>query len=98
MVIVRDGVGDGEFLLFKESALRIPETATDISRPIYEAIRPLYDEYILFGGFPEVVLKSSAEEKSPVGRFPQELGTAFIYKEEKVYVEKQLLASFAILR
>lgn len=52
-----------EFLLFKESALRIPETAIDISRPIYEAIRPLYDEYILFGGFPGVVLKSSAEEK-----------------------------------
>ncbi|MFZ5995267.1 MAG: ATP-binding protein [Thermodesulfobacteriota bacterium] len=52
-----------EFLLFKESALRIPETATDITRPIYEAIRPLYDEYILFGGFPGVVLKSSAEEK-----------------------------------
>ncbi|MDO9462276.1 MAG: ATP-binding protein [Deltaproteobacteria bacterium] len=52
-----------EFLLFKESALRIPEMATDITRPIYEAIRPLYDEYILFGGFPGVVLKSSAEEK-----------------------------------
>lgn len=52
-----------EFLLFKESALRIPETAIDITRPIYEAIRPLYDEYILFGGFPGVVLKSSAEEK-----------------------------------
>ncbi|MDP2799079.1 MAG: AAA family ATPase, partial [Deltaproteobacteria bacterium] len=39
-----------EFLLFKESALRIPETAIDITRPIYESIRPLYDEYILFGG------------------------------------------------
>ncbi|MDP3028160.1 MAG: ATP-binding protein [Deltaproteobacteria bacterium] len=52
-----------EFLLFKESALRIPETAIDITRPIYEAIGPLYDEYILFGGFPGVVLKSSAEEK-----------------------------------
>lgn len=52
-----------EFLLFKESSLKIPENAHDITRPIFDLISPLYDEYILFGGFPGVVLKSSVEEK-----------------------------------
>lgn len=52
-----------EFLLFKESPLKIPAKTDDITRPIFDLVSPLYDEYILFGGFPGVVLKSSVEEK-----------------------------------
>ncbi|MGA1796368.1 MAG: ATP-binding protein [bacterium] len=52
-----------EFLIFKDSALNIPERADKITRPIFDTISPLYDEYIVFGGFPGVVLKNSADEK-----------------------------------
>lgn len=52
-----------EFLIFKESALRIPQNARGITKPVFDMISPLYEEYILFGGFPGVVLKSSVEEK-----------------------------------
>jgi len=52
-----------EFLLFKESSLKIPKALSEITETNYEAISPLYEEYILFGGFPGVVLKTSAEEK-----------------------------------
>ncbi|OGD22006.1 MAG: hypothetical protein A2W03_07090 [Candidatus Aminicenantes bacterium RBG_16_63_16] len=53
----------GEFLAFKDSALKIPENPRDITRPAYESISALYDEYLLFGGFPGVVLKTSTPEK-----------------------------------
>lgn len=49
-----------EFLLLKESKIIIPEK---ISEPIYQTIIPLYKEYIEFGGFPGVVIKTSVEEK-----------------------------------
>ncbi len=52
-----------EFLLFKESPLRIPEKSSDITRAAFDSISTLFDEYLLFGGFPGVVLKSSVEEK-----------------------------------
>ncbi|MFQ6083023.1 MAG: ATP-binding protein [Candidatus Aminicenantia bacterium] len=52
-----------EFLLFKGSSLKIPENARDITQPIFDTISLLYDEYVLFGGFPGVVLKTSVEEK-----------------------------------
>lgn len=52
-----------EFILFKESSLKIPGSARDITQPIFNTISPLYDEYILFGGFPGVVLKTSVQEK-----------------------------------
>lgn len=52
-----------EFLLFKGSPFKLPENVGDITQPIFNTISPLYDEYILFGGFPGVVLKSSVEEK-----------------------------------
>src|SRR4030042_101574 len=53
-----------EFLDFKDSALKIPENAREIARPVFESISPLYDEYLRFGGFPGVVLKTSAAEKA----------------------------------
>ncbi|TKJ35853.1 hypothetical protein CEE39_00550 [bacterium (candidate division B38) B3_B38] len=52
-----------ECLLFKGSSLRIPENARHITQPIFDEISLLYDEYIKFGGFPGVVLKSNAQEK-----------------------------------
>jgi len=52
-----------EFLLFKESALKLPEEKSEITQPIFETFSILYDEFILFGGFPGVVLKSGLEEK-----------------------------------
>lgn len=53
-----------EFLVFKDSALKIPDDPRDISRPVFESISPLYDEYLRFGGFPGVVLKTNAAEKT----------------------------------
>jgi predicted AAA+ superfamily ATPase len=53
-----------EFLLFKDSALKIPGNPRDITRPIFESISPLYDEYLRFGGFPGVVLKTGIPEKT----------------------------------
>ncbi|MBA3028386.1 MAG: ATP-binding protein [Desulfobacterium sp.] len=53
-----------EFLVFKEIDIRLPEGDAVITKPIYDLIAPLYDEYMLFGGFPGVVLKDNAEEKA----------------------------------
>lgn len=52
-----------EFLVFKKGGIRLPEDPQRITRPIFEAVSPLYDEYLYFGGFPEVALKESIEEK-----------------------------------
>ena len=52
-----------EYLIFKDVSFKIPEQAAAVSRPIFDQIAPLYEEYMTFGGFPGVVLKSSAEEK-----------------------------------
>ena len=52
-----------EYLIFKDVSFKIPEQAAAVSRPIFDQIAPLYEEYMIFGGFPGVVLKSSAEEK-----------------------------------
>lgn len=67
-----------EFLLFKESSLRIPARSYDITEAGFEAISPLYDEYILFGGFPGVVLKTSVEEKK---KALEEVFTSFFQPE-----------------
>lgn len=52
-----------EFLLFKKSKLILPDKPGKISRPIFDAVSVLYDEYLYFGGFPEVVLKKTLKEK-----------------------------------
>lgn len=49
-----------EFLLLKDSQIVVPKI---ISESIYQTIIPLYKEYIEFGGFPGVILKTSIEEK-----------------------------------
>lgn len=67
-----------EFLLFKESVLKIPDSTNEVSKTIFETISPLYDEYLLFGGFPGVVLKTNAEEKK---RALEEIFTSFFQRE-----------------
>jgi predicted AAA+ superfamily ATPase len=52
-----------EFLVFKDSRLVLPEDPTAVGRPVFDAVTPLFEEYLAFGGFPGVVLKASAEEK-----------------------------------
>ena len=52
-----------EFLSFKESNIKLPENPKAISKPIFNTISNLYEEYLLFGGFPEVVLKKNTSEK-----------------------------------
>lgn len=52
-----------EFLLFKNAKIKPPENAGEITEAVFCAIDPLYDEYVHFGGFPEVALKANNEEK-----------------------------------
>ena len=53
-----------EFLLFKESSIKLPNSSKTITKPVFDKISTLYEEYILFGGFPEVVLKKNFNEKN----------------------------------
>ncbi|MBW1715938.1 MAG: ATP-binding protein [Deltaproteobacteria bacterium] len=52
----------GEFLVFKDVKINVPQRS-GLSKAIYETLSPLYEEYLLFGGFPGVVLKTSKDEK-----------------------------------
>lgn len=52
-----------EFLNFKGKKINIPSQSTSVSKPIFDMLANYYDEYYLFGGFPEVVLKKTIEEK-----------------------------------
>jgi uncharacterized protein len=53
-----------EFLLFKESEFRLQERDfRNINPLVYNLLSSIYQEYILFGGFPEVVLANKAEDK-----------------------------------
>jgi predicted AAA+ superfamily ATPase len=52
-----------EFLSFKEIRLKIPADLSDISKATHDNLDIYYDEFIRFGGFPGVVLKSNADEK-----------------------------------
>lgn len=52
-----------EFLAFKESRLRLTDSSPDMSKPVFDNFANLYDEYIAFGGFPGVVIKTNIEEK-----------------------------------
>lgn len=52
-----------EFLLFKKSKIVLPKDGAIITESIFQNIANLHDEYLLFGGFPEVILKKSIAEK-----------------------------------
>lgn len=53
-----------EFVKFKEVSFKIPETEDAVTGPVHASIDRLYDEYMLYGGFPEIVLKEDAKEKA----------------------------------
>jgi predicted AAA+ superfamily ATPase len=52
-----------EFLKLKKVDLVIPKDHRKITKPIFDTIFKYYQEYLLFGGFPQVILKSSVSEK-----------------------------------
>lgn len=52
-----------EFLSFKGAKIKLPDEEKGITRQIYDILSNMYEEYILFGGFPEVVLKKTIDEK-----------------------------------
>ena len=52
-----------EFLKFKDMKLVIPTDSKKVSKSIYDTIMPDYKEYLCFGGFPGVVLKSNSVQK-----------------------------------
>ena len=52
-----------EFLWFKNNPLKLPKVTGNIPESIIDIVTNLYDEYIRFGGFPGVVLKTSVKEK-----------------------------------
>ncbi|NOZ64568.1 MAG: ATP-binding protein [Caldiserica bacterium] len=53
-----------EFLHFKGIKFQVPAPGTKITPSIFNTFAPLYEEYLQFGGFPQVVLKDSPEEKN----------------------------------
>lgn len=52
-----------EFLLFKESKLRLPANSSLVTESVFKTLSDLYGEYIFWGSFPEVVLKQTSGEK-----------------------------------
>jgi len=52
-----------EFLLFKGSSIKLPDNLKTLKKSVFDTISNLYEEYLLFGGFPEVVLKKNADGK-----------------------------------
>ena len=52
-----------EFLLFKDSKLNLPDNANCVTEAVFDTFATLYEEYLLFGGFPGVVLKTDVEAK-----------------------------------
>lgn len=53
-----------EFLTFKQSPLKIPANEATVTKPVFATIDRLYEEYIRYGGFPEIVLKEDTKEKA----------------------------------
>ena len=53
-----------EFISFKQAKFKIPKDSAAITKSVFDTIDRLYDEYLLYGGFPEVVLKDTAQAKA----------------------------------
>ena len=56
-------LGFREFLKFKQTGFQLPAGHQDITQPMFETVSLYYKEYMEFGGFPQVVLKSTSDEK-----------------------------------
>lgn len=55
-----------EFLEFKKLKLQIPTEEGRIDKAFYQTIFPYYEEYVLYGGFPSVVLAKNQQEKKMI--------------------------------
>jgi len=53
-----------EFISFKQAKFKIPKDSAAITKSVFDTIDRLYDEYLFYGGFPEVVLKDTAQAKA----------------------------------
>jgi len=51
-----------EFLRFKNVKIKVPKNGK-VTKAQFETISRYFEEYVMFGGFPAVVLKDSADEK-----------------------------------
>lgn len=67
-----------EFLWFKDSSLKIPDNPGDMTRPVFDIFASVYDEYLSYGGFPGVVLKSDDAAKQ---RALDDIFTSFFQME-----------------
>jgi len=67
-----------EFLQFKGSSITLPARPENVTKPLHDTISNLYDEYVLYGGFPGVVLKDTVEEKN---RSLDDIFTSFFHLE-----------------
>lgn len=52
-----------EFLRLKEVNLKIPQKHSQINKAVFETIHRHYQEYLKFGGFPQVIAKKTITEK-----------------------------------
>jgi predicted AAA+ superfamily ATPase len=68
----------GEFLDFKGSTIIPPQKNQKITKTQFEMISPFYDEFVLYGGFPGVVIKTSLDEKK---KALEEIFTSFFQLE-----------------
>ena len=53
-----------EFIGFKQASLKIPAIEKSVTAPIHASLDRLYEEYMRYGGFPEIGLKEDAKEKA----------------------------------
>jgi len=52
-----------EFLEFKNLKYHIPQKKEQIDKVFYQTIFPFYEEFVLYGGFPAVVIAKNRQEK-----------------------------------
>lgn len=67
-----------EFLRFKEEKTIPPKFGEKVSEVVWKMMEPLWQEYLEFGGFPEVVLAQTQTEKE---KLLEEVFTSYFQKE-----------------
>jgi predicted AAA+ superfamily ATPase len=67
-----------EFLRFKDNSIKIPEKSNGITPELFDTLSHLYDEYVRYGGFPGVVLKTSLGAKK---KALEEIFSSFFHLE-----------------
>lgn len=87
----------GEFLIFKEEKFVLPKFKEKTSETIWKIIEPLWQEYLEFGGFPEIVLASTKKEK---GKLLEDIFTSYFQKEIEQFSDfrkTDLIRDFIVL-